>query len=109
VEGPAKPIADQDPSLTAQARAAMADLAGGKPPSRLHPELGAKLTPAVLKRVEEALLEAGTLRSVALLSSQDADAVRKLRYRFSYENETLLVSLQVDKESQLKAINFSPE
>ncbi|MGH8852676.1 MAG: serine hydrolase domain-containing protein [Telluria sp.] len=109
VAPPPQPIADHDPALTAQVRAAMANLAGGKVPAGASAELGAKFTPAVLKRVEEALKEAGALRSVALLQAKVEATGRRLRYRFSYDSEALLVSLQVDQQGLLKAINFSPE
>ena len=108
-DGPAKPIADQDPAMTQSVRSAMANLALGRAPSGADAELGAKFTPAVLARVQEALNEAGALRSVALLARKDNDTGYGLRYRFDYENETLLVVVQVDRAGRFKTFNFSPE
>ena len=108
-DAPAKAIPDPEPGVTASVREAMASLAVGKAPAGANAELGVKLTPAVLARVAEALGEAGKLRSVELLSRKEETAGRRLRYRFGYENETLLVSLGVDKDGKFNALNFSPE
>lgn len=108
-DAPAKAIPDPDPALTAQVREAMAGMAAGKAPTGANTELGVKLTPAVLARVAEALGEAGKLRSVELLSRKEEAAGRRLRYRFGYDNENLLVSLGVDKDGKFSAFNFSPE
>lgn len=108
-DAPAKPIADQDPAVTAQARAAMASFAAGQQPGNMDEELAKRFQPAMLKRVSELLTEAGSLRAVDLLSSKDADTGRSLRYRFSYANETLLVSAVLDKSGKFKSFNFSPE
>ncbi|UVW27200.1 serine hydrolase [Massilia sp. H6] len=108
-DAPAKAIADPEPALTAQVRAAMAGLAAGQAPAGANDELAAKLTPAVLARVAEALREAGTLRSVGLLSRKDDAAGRRLRYRFEHDTETLLVSITLDQGGRFAALNFSPE
>jgi D-alanyl-D-alanine carboxypeptidase len=109
IDAPPKPIADLDPALTARTRAAMDSLAAGTLPGNVTEEMSVKLTPALIKQVKEALHEAGTLRSVALLSLEQAENGRKLRYRFSYDKETLLVSAQVDKSGKFERLNFSPE
>lgn len=108
-DAPPKAIADPEPALTAQVRAAMAGLAAGQAPSGANAELAGKFTPAVLARVAEALREAGALRSVELLSRKDEAAGRRLRYRFGHENETLLVSVVLDQRGKFGALNFSPE
>ncbi|MFC0251644.1 serine hydrolase domain-containing protein [Massilia consociata] len=108
-DAPAKPIADKDPAASAQVRAAMDRFARGEAPAGLNAQLGAEFTPAVLARVAEALGEAGALRSVALLASQDKDGGRSLRYRYSYDNETLLVSVMLDKAGRFSGFRFMPE
>ena len=108
-DAPAKAIADPDPALTAQLRAAMAGLAAGQVPAGANAELAGKFTPAVRARVAEALGEAGALRSVELLSRKDDAAGRRLRYRFGHDNETLLVSVVLDQSGKFGALNFAPE
>ena len=108
-DAPAKAIADPDPALTAQLRAAMAGLAAGQAPAGANAELAGKFTPAVLARVAEALGEAGALRSVELLSRKDDAAGRRLRYRFGHDNETLLVSVVLDQNGKFGALHFAPE
>ena len=108
-DAPPKAIADPEPALTAQVRAAMASLAAGQAPAGANAELAGKFTPAVLARVTEALREAGALRSVELLSRKDEAAGRRLRYRFGHDNETLLVSVVLDQGGKFSVLNFSPE
>ncbi len=108
-DAPAKAIADPDPALTAQLRAAMAGLAAGQAPAGANADLAGKFTPAVLARVAEALGEAGALRSVELLSRKDDAAGRRLRYRFGHDNETLLVSVVLDQNGKFGALHFAPE
>lgn len=108
-DAPAQAIADQDPALTAQVRAAMASIAAGKLPAGLEASLGARFTPPMLAHMLENFAETGPLRTVELLSSKPTDAGRSLRYRFRHANDTLLVSALIDKSGQFRELRFSPE
>lgn len=108
-DAPAKPIADRDPATTERVRLAMASLAEGRQPEGLDTELAARLEPAMLAHIKQALAEAGKLRSVALLSREEGGASTRMRYRFRYEKETLRVSLARDSNGTFSRFELSPE
>lgn len=108
-DAPPKPIADQDPVLTAQVRAAIASLAAGQLPAGLEPETGARFTPALLQNLAGALADAGPLQAVELLASEARESERSLRYRFRHANENLFVATSVGKDGLLRDLRFGPE
>ncbi len=108
-DAPPKAIADTSPELTAQVRALMASLGAGKLPAGLAPELAARFTPAHLAYQTERSIEKGPLQKVELLSSKPEEAGRSLRYRFTYANDTMLVSVLVDQAGQFRQMGSWPE
>jgi len=87
----------------------MANLAAGKPPSGLTPDLGARFTPAHLAYLKERSDDKGPLQTVELLSSETKEGGRSLRYRFTHANETMLVSVLVDQAGLFSQLGSWPE
>lgn len=108
-DAPPKPIADRDPATTERVRLAMASLADGRQPEGLDAELAARFEPGMLAFMKEALGEAGKLRSVALLAREEGDAGPRLRYRFSYDNDTLRLSVALDGSGKFTRFDLAPE
>lgn len=106
---PAQEISDQEPALTARLLDAMARLAHGTVPRNVDAALAARLTPAIVKDIAQTLADAGPLRTVALLARKEEGGLRNYRYRFSYANDTLLVSIVLDESGQFKRFHFAPE
>lgn len=106
-----KAIADTEPAVTALVRDVNAKMAAGTlDQSLLTPAFWAQVSPN-LKPFGEFLKSLGPLQSVALLErTEDAKAgTRTYRYRFVYENKTLLMRATLTGDNKIAGIQAQPE
>jgi CubicO group peptidase (beta-lactamase class C family) len=101
---PAKPIPDADPAITATIRAAVASLAAGKRPAGLAPAGERNFSPDKVASLGSDLVSFGTLNAVELLARTPDGESTRLRYRFRFAGDTLLVMSRVDKAGLIEAL-----
>jgi CubicO group peptidase (beta-lactamase class C family) len=102
-------IPDTDPTSTVQARAVIDQLLAGQVPVGLsEPERG-RFNQRWVKQIARELSDYGALRSVEVLARGHEGSSRTARYRFVFENENLLLSLQLDDAGVIERLGMSPE
>ena len=107
---PPKPIPDSDPAMTARVREAVGRMMADELPAGFTAEEAARFTPAMLKRFGGAMREMGALRSVALLAITDEEGgARRFRYRYTFQQEPMIVSVRVNKAGQIERFGLSLE
>lgn len=102
-------IPDDDPAVTARARAALLQLAAREVPAGLSEAGRQRYTPQWIDNVARELEDAGTLERVELLARSGAGERRLFRYRFSFSNETLIVALTLGPDDALERLGLSLE
>jgi CubicO group peptidase (beta-lactamase class C family) len=109
---PPKPIEDKEPEVTAllkkifdQAKAGAIDRALYTP--QLADAIASSLAAETGPRAD--LNSFGALKDVALVGREDRDGQRRYRYRFIYENETVLVRCAYNAEGKIAGLSFQPE
>jgi CubicO group peptidase (beta-lactamase class C family) len=106
----AKPIEDKEPRTTQFVRTVLQEIADEKAnPDRFAPELRAKLFPESVLGIGGYMKEMGPLKSLDLLKRSEEAGRRSYQYRIEYEHMTLFVSLQLTKDNEIAALDFSTE
>ncbi|MDB5748593.1 MAG: hypothetical protein JWP72_3441 [Massilia sp.] len=102
-------ISDIDPEVTARANEAVRQLAGHKMPAGLSESERKRFTPQWIKIIADEINGAGALGSVELLArSSDGDS-KHFRYRFSFRDEAIILSLVLDASGTIDRLGFSLE
>ncbi|MFC5462313.1 serine hydrolase domain-containing protein [Massilia niabensis] len=104
-----KPISDTEPGVTARARAAIGQLAANQMPEGLSESERKRFTPQWIKIVADELTGAGPLASVDLLARASEDGKQRFRYRFSFRDETMIVSLLLGPKGSIDSLGISLE
>ena len=104
-----QPIEDTDPAITTRAREAMSRLAANEVPAGLSEKERARFTPRWVTIVSDELRDAGPLQTVDLLSRSSEGDSKHFRYRFTFKDETLIVSLQLGKAGMIDRLGISLE
>ena len=105
-----KPIADKEPQVTQRVKALLEEIADGKAkPEQFTEELEKKLFPDEIKELEPALKGLGAAKALELLKRTDQGEQRMYRYRATYSQRTIIVSLALTKDDRIATLDFSGE
>lgn len=102
-------IADRHPAETARARAAIGQLLAGQVPAGLSAAERGRFTQRWVAQLAAEFRDFGPLRSVELLARSSEGGGKQARYRFLFENETLLVALHEGSEGLIERLGISLE
>src|SRR5690606_25440945 len=102
-------IEDREPAVQARARDAIGRLARETLPDGLSETERARFTPRWIKIVADELRGAGPLRTVELLGRSDDGAGRHFRYRFSFQDETMIIALKLTEMGLIDRLGMSLE
>lgn len=102
-------IVDLDPAGTAQARKAMGELLAGRVPESLSASERGRFTLRWVTRIAAELRDVGPLRTVDVLGRGSEGDGWRARYRFLFENETVLVALNHDRDGLIEKLGISLE
>ncbi len=102
-------IADHDPATTTRARKAVAELLAGRVPEGLSEAERGRFHQRWVTQIAAEFREFGPLRSVELLAHSAEGSGRQARYRFLFENETLLVALHLGGDGSIERLGMSLE
>lgn len=105
---PPTPIADVNPAVTAQLRQVVNDLAADRLPKGFTDEQTVKLTQA-MKYFGKGIREMGALRSVLLLAVTEEGGSREYRYRYTFEQDPMIVSARFNKAGLIERFGLSLE
>lgn len=105
---PPTPIADVNPAVTAQLRQVVNDLAADRLPKGFTDEQTVKLTQA-MKYFGKGIREMGALRSVSLLAVTEEGGSREYRYRYTFEQDPMIVSARFNKAGLIERFGLSLE
>jgi CubicO group peptidase (beta-lactamase class C family) len=105
-----KPIADKEPQVTQMVRRLLQDIADGKArPEQFTEELRKRLFPDEIQELGPALKEMGEVKALELMEKTDRGEQRHYRYRASYPQRTIMVSVGLTREDQIATLDFSGE
>ena len=102
-------IADLDPAATARARKAIGDLVAGRIPGGLSESERGRFNQRWVMQIATEFRDYGPLREVEVLARSSEGNARQARYRFLFENETVLVALSQDGDGLIKQLGISLE
>lgn len=102
-------IADLDPAGTARARKAIGELLAGRIPEGLSDGERGRFTQHWVTQVAAEFRDFGPLRSVDVLARSSDGRGKQARYRFLFENETVLVALHQDRDGLIERLGISLE
>jgi D-alanyl-D-alanine carboxypeptidase len=104
-----KPIEDREPKVTAMVRDLLQQIIDGRAdPERFTPELRADLFPDRIKEGAEFLKGMGPLQTLTLLERKTEGDRRSYRYRITFKDGAILVSLQLTPEEKIAGIQIAP-
>lgn len=109
---PPKAIEDKEPEVTAQLKQIFEGERSGQLDRALFtPELADVITPQIAAHgaVRTALASYGALRSTELVVRRDQGNFRLYRYRFIYENESILINLTFNAAGKIAGLAFQME
>jgi CubicO group peptidase (beta-lactamase class C family) len=105
-----KPIEDKEPQTTALFRNLLGQIAAAKAdPDQFTPELRAKLFPDEIKGWSDFLSDQGPIKSLDLIKRGEEGERHSYQYRVNYEHRELLLSLQLNKDNKIAALDFAGE
>lgn len=105
----AKPIEDKEPKVTAQVKAVFEQARSSKLDLDLFiPSFGKRLE-ASLPMISEQIREFGALKNVELLGRRDVPRHLVYQYRFTYENDVVIVNCGYDPSGKIDGLLFQPE
>ncbi|QOY95625.1 beta-lactamase family protein [Massilia sp. UMI-21] len=102
-------IADGKPGSTARARRAIGELLAGRVPAGLSDSERGRFTQHWVTQIAAEFRDFGALQSVELLARSSEGARERARYRFLFENETMLVSLHLGANGLIERLGLSLE
>lgn len=105
----ATPILDTEPKLATMAREAIEQLAAGKVPAGLSDAERARFTPTWVGIHADEINKAGRLRSVELLTRSVEGDSKRVRYRFTFKEETLTLSLTLGASGAIERLVMALE
>jgi hypothetical protein len=105
-----KPIADKEPQVTQMVRTLLQDIADGKArPEQFTEELEKHLFPDEIQELGPALKEMGEVKALELVEKTDEGEQRNYRYRASYSQRTIMVSIGLTTGDKIAKLDFSGE
>lgn len=102
-------IPDTDPASTAQARAVIGRFLAGQVPEGLSEQERGRFNQRWVTQLAREFRDYGALRSVEVLARGSEGSNRTARYRFLFENENLLVSMQLNGAGIIERLGMWPE
>jgi hypothetical protein len=105
----AKAIPDTEPATMARAREAIRQLAQNTMPAGLSDSEKKRYTSSWIRAVADEINNAGPLRSVELLSRTGEGDSKRSRYRFTFDEETMVVTLAVGTSGSINSLGISLE
>ncbi|KFI09018.1 hypothetical protein JN27_00745 [Massilia sp. BSC265] len=102
-------IADLDPAGTARARKAMGELLAGQIPEGLSASERGRYNQRWVTQIAAEFRDFGPLRTVEVLARSSEGNGKQARYRFLFENETVLVALHQDPKGLIERLGISLE
>lgn len=109
---PPQPIEDKEPEVTAQVKTILEDAKKGAWDRELYTAEFAAGIPPLLAEGGEVRVELnsyGALKAVELVERDNQKGMRQYRYRFTYENETVLVRCAYNAEGKVAGLSVRPE
>lgn len=105
-----KPIADKEPQVTQMVRELLRAIADEKAePEQFTEELQKKLFPDGMKELGPALKEFGEVKSLELMERTEEGEQRDYRYRATFPEMTMMVSIGLTKDKKVAKLEFSAE
>lgn len=105
-----KPIVDNEPQTTLPLRNVLQEITDWKAdPDRFTRELRVKLFPEEIQGLGDYLKDLSPLESLELLKRGEDGDKRVYQYRAGYEGADLFLSLQMTKDNEIAALDFSDE
>ena len=102
-------IADLDPAGTARARKAIGELLAGKIPEGLSERERGRFNQRWVTQIATEFRDYGPLRVVEVLARSSAGNGKEARYRFLFENDTVLVAVYQDRDGLIEQLRISLE
>jgi D-alanyl-D-alanine carboxypeptidase len=102
-------IADRAPADTARARKVIGELAAGQIPAGLSESERGRFNGRWVTQIATEFRDYGPLRNVDVLARSSEGNGKQARYRFLFENETVLVALEQDRDGLIKQLGVSLE
>lgn len=102
-------IADRAPADTAVARKVIGELAAGQIPAGLSESERGRFNQRWVTQIGTELRDYGPLREVDVLARSSENNGKQARYRFRFENETVLVALDQGHDGLIKQLGISLE
>ena len=105
-----KPIEDKEPQVTQMVRDLLPEIVDGKAkPERFTEEAQKRLFPDEIQELGPALREFGELKKLELMERTEEGERRNYRYRATFPNLTLMISVGLTKDNKIARLNFSEE
>jgi len=105
-----KPIADKEPQLTQMVKELLRDIADGKAkPEQFTEEMQKRLFPNEIQELGPALKEFGEVKSLELMERTEEGERRNYRYRVTFPEMTIMVSIGLTKDGKIAKLDFSGE
>ena len=105
-----KPIEDKEPQVTQMVKELVRGIADGKAkPEQFTEEMRKRLFPDEMQELGPALKEFGELKGLELMERMEENERRNYRYRATFSNLTLMISVGLAKDDKIARLNFSEE
>jgi CubicO group peptidase (beta-lactamase class C family) len=102
-----KPIPDKEPQVTQMVKDLMREIADGKPkPEKFTEELRRKVFPDAIQEANATVKDFGELKSLELTRRTDEDERRNYRYRATFPETTIFISIQLTKDNKIAGLEF---
>ncbi|MCA1857389.1 beta-lactamase family protein [Massilia oculi] len=102
-------IADTEPARSARARKAIEQLIASQVPDGLSPQERGRYSPQWVAQIATEFRDFGALRTVELLGRSAEGGGRQGRYRFLFENETVLLTLHEGQNGLIERLAIGLE
>jgi D-alanyl-D-alanine carboxypeptidase len=102
-------IADRAPADTTRARKVIGELAAGQIPAGLSESERGRFNGRWVTQIATEFRDYGPLRNVDVLARSSEGNSKQARYRFLFENETVLVTLDQDRGGLIKQLGIALE
>jgi len=105
-----KPIADKEPQVTEMVKELLRNIADGKAkPEQFTAEMQKRLFPSEMQELGPALKEFGDVKSLELMERTEEGERRNYRYRATFREMTLMISIALTKDDKIAKLDFSGE
>lgn len=105
-----KPIEDKEPQVAQMVKELVREIANGKAkPEQFTEEAQKRLFPDEMQELGPVLKEFGELRGLELMERTEEGERRNYRYRATFPNLTLMISVGLTKDNKIGRLNFSEE